>query len=251
MRPRTLAVTFCCVALMLWITPGVATEPEPPVSPNSEAFKLLTAGPERPNEVEVRLRPKPRLDRPAQPGDRVVLDITAHRSAYVTVFSVSPEGEVTLLHPVAANQDNPCEPGRRYTLWDADGGLSLVLSNPSEAGGVVVFLTAERLELSKAGFSGDRTAIGPHAGESERLKDLLVLVQRAAEQTPWFNRVALPWGNLGKQFEVRLQSTPSAPPRDTKTILRALPPRTKESTPPEPVTGAAGARPEKQDETNR
>lgn len=244
MRPKVMSVTLYCMVLLFLAAPVGATKPRQEAPETSQAFKLLTIGAERPNEVQVDLRVKSRLDKPIQDGDRVVLDVTTQRSVYLTVFSVSSSGAVMILYPLTADGYTPYEPGRKHTLWNQDAGPWLVLGEPADAGGVVLFLTAEPLDLCAAGLKGDLTGKVLEGGSTGELANVIALLQKAADGTPWFNRVVLPWGGLGRQFEVRVQTSPSEPSPMLKKRFRALPKPPQDSTPPEPLTGAAGARPE-------
>jgi hypothetical protein len=171
-----------------------------------------------------------------KPGDRAIIHMTVEREGYMTILSFSSDGSVTLVSPSEALPETEVQPGMLYTLFGDDYPVRMTFGDKSGDAKVIVYLSPTPFVLAPLEIPTGKKllVIPPTAHEEMRiLRDKLISLAKNES----FNRTILRFPNeTGQGLDVRIK--PLIGKMAPKRIPGGL-----ESTPPETLTGTAGAKP--------
>ncbi len=247
MKRNAFKHTICGIALALMIPLMVALFAATAWGMEGHrAFELLKVGNPANGTPDLNIS----THRPASPGfmpgDRLTVQLTARKPLYVLAINVTSRGTVTILFPNRTRPDSRLEPGKQYSLFPGDSGLSLVLGDLADGGGTVFYTSSEPVDLSALKLPAKGTCIT----FSETSREPLSIVRKALAAlagTRGFSRIDLPLkDDQGNRYDVEViltdgtQVTTSEADLSTRGAVQKSLPTGLKSDRPEAITGAAG-----------
>ena len=247
MKRNAFTHTVCGIALALTVPSLVALfAPTAWGTEGHPAFELLKVGNPAAGTPDLKIS----THRPASPGfmpgDRLTVQLTARKPLYLLAINVTSKGTVTLLFPNRTRPDSRLEPGKQYSLFAEDSGVSLVLGDQADGGGTVFYTSRQPIDLSALKLP-DKGACMTFSETSGKPLSIVRKALAALAGTKGFTRTDLPLkDDQGNRYDVEVILTDGKQVTTSQTDLskrgaveKSLPTGLK-SDRPESITGAAG-----------
>jgi hypothetical protein len=203
---------------------------------DASAEELITIGEPGPEALKFRVWTNKEEGEAFRPGDRAIIFLSAERPAYVTVLSLSAQGNVTVVLPNKLMPNNMIEPHKLYALFGDDAPVRLTTEKSTSKGKLVLYLSSAPFVLDPLAIPKDRKWL---TMGSDATKNVQILKEKLQAMTKdeAFNRATLSLpGATGDDLEIKMTEVPK------QAAKKALPGGI-ESSVPETITGSAGLKP--------